>query len=361
MLNHGGQLNKIKSQYPDVEVDWLDLSTGIAPWSWPVEYVPVHIWQRLPESSDGLCAAAAEFYGCSADRIMAVAGSQVAIELLPECLKGHSKESKTVAIPYWGYGEHARCWSRAGFNIVYYRTASEVDFLLESGRVHHVLAINPNNPSADEITVAQLQNWQQRLFARDGYLIVDEAFADASQQGSSALTLGVRENLVVLRSVGKFFGMAGLRLGFVITGDRLRSQLQQRLILWGVSNPAQWLGERMLKDHDWQCLQRHRINYYCERLASLVQDKLVNEPDLKVKIGPLFVSLFGSDSRLNKMFDFLARRGILVRVFAPQENIRCLRIGLTSDAGLLRLAMAFDEWNEETDNTDTEINLRKAP
>lgn len=347
MLNHGGQLDKIKSQYPDVEVEWLDLSTGIAPWSWPVEYVPVNVWQRLPESSEGLCAAAADFYGCDAKDIIAVAGTQVAIELLPECLKGNSETLCSVAIPRWGYGEHARCWSRAGFNIVYYNTASDVDLLLEAGRVQHVLAINPNNPSADVILLSQLQCWQQRLSLTGGYLVVDEAFADTLGQTNSVLALGSRDNLVVLRSIGKFFGMAGLRLGFVIASELLRSRLQERLILWGVSNPAQWLGERMLKDSDWQCLQRQRIGYYCERLSSLIQKRLLPGSDIQVKEGPLFISLFGTGSVLSELFGFLAQRGILVRLFAPQIGTRCLRIGLTDDRGLLRLGVAFDEWNAE--------------
>ncbi|WP_439133222.1 aminotransferase class I/II-fold pyridoxal phosphate-dependent enzyme, partial [Pseudomaricurvus sp.] len=276
MLNHGGQLEKVKLQYPDVDVEWLDLSTGIAPWSWPVEYVPVQIWQRLPETSTGLCNAAAEFYGCESENMLSVAGSQVAIELIPECLKqegcrqeGYQQRSlkqepektDSVAIPLWGYGEHARCWSRAGFNIVYYRTPEDVDVFVQSGRVQHVLAITPNNPSADVISVSHLQRWQQQLLPQGGYLVVDEAFADTAEHAHSALSLGAKDNLIVLRSVGKFFGMAGLRLGFVIASETLREQLQQRLILWGVSNPAQWLGERMLKDSDWQCLQRHRINY----------------------------------------------------------------------------------------------------
>lgn len=352
MLNHGGQLEKVKARYPDVTDPWLDLSTGIAPWSWPVPVVPDHVWQRLPESSAALCAAAAAFYGCDAKAMLAVAGSQVAIELVPECLLSMRAAAETapatVAIPRWGYGEHGRCWERAGFQLVHYDCASDVDALLVAARVQHVVVINPNNPSTQITPLAQLQRWQQQLRHSGGYLIVDEAFADTGDNCNSALTLGRCDNLVVLRSLGKFFGMAGLRLGFVVSGEALQHCLQQRLILWGVSHPAQWLGEHMLRDTDWHLHQRQRIRDAGQRLSALVRATLSTEPALELRDGPLFVSIFGRGrdgcDLLSRLFDFLAGKGILVRVYAPQDGVQCVRIGLADDVGLARLGGALSAW-----------------
>lgn len=350
MLNHGGQLEKAKAQYPDVSEPWLDLSTGIAPWSWPVADVPDHVWQRLPESSTALCAAAAAFYGCEAEAMLAVAGSQVAIELVPECLQQMSPvaDLAAVAVPRWGYAEHGRCWARAGFQLVHYDCPTDVDALLAAARVQHVVVINPNNPNTQKTPLAVLQRWQQQLQHCGGYLVVDEAFADTGDSRNSALTLGRCDNLVVLRSLGKFFGMAGLRLGFVISGAALQHSLQQRLILWGVSHPAQWLGERMLLDTDWHSRQRRRIRDSGQRLSALLRSTLLPDPMLELRDGPLFVSIFGRGGDgcavLSTLFDFLARHGILVRLFAPQEGIQCLRIGLADDAGLERLGSALTAW-----------------
>lgn len=353
MLNHGGQLEKIKAQYPHITGPWLDLSTGIAPWSWPVPEIPDHVWQRLPESSARLCAAAAAFYGCAPEAMLAVAGSQVAIELVPECLKQMNAVAVeaslgAVAIPRWGYGEHGRCWARAGFQLVHYDCANDVDALLGAGRVQHVVVINPNNPSTEIMPLSQLQRWQQQLRHSGGYLLVDEAFADTGDNLNSALTLGRCDNLVVLRSLGKFFGMAGLRLGFVVSGEVLQRSLQQRLILWGVSHPAQWLGERMLLDTDWHTRQRRRIRDAGQCLSALVRAGLSTESALELRDGPLFVSIFGRGREgcdvLSKLFDFLAGKGILVRVYAPQNGIQCLRIGLADDAGLAQLGSALNAW-----------------
>lgn len=345
MLNHGGQLEQAKAQYPQVTEPWLDLSTGIAPWSWPVPEIPTAVWQRLPEPSAALCAAAAQYYGGGAEAAVAVAGTQVAIELLPACLSASAVESSTqtaaVAVPRWGYAEHGRCWARAGFQLVHYDTANDVDALLARARVQHVVVINPNNPSTDLQPVAQLQRWQQQLQQSGGVLVVDEAFADVNEPANSALTLGRCDNLVVLRSLGKFFGMAGLRLGFVFTGEALQQRLQQRLILWGVSHPAQWLGERMLLDSDWQALQRQRIHDYGERLSDLLRNALPAAMDVQLKEGPLFVSLFGCPQSLGELYDFLAQQGILVRVFTPQSGVGCLRIGMADEQALQRLGRAL--------------------
>lgn len=354
MLNHGGQLEKVKAQYPQVTEPWVDLSTGIAPWSWPVPTIPTRVWQRLPESSAPLIAAAAAFYGCAAEDALAVSGSQVAIELVPECVRqlaGYTPAqtvAAAVAIPRWGYGEHGRCWARAGFQLVPYGRASDVETLLASGRVQHLVVINPNNPSADQFPVAQLQRWQQQLSRSGGYLLVDEAFADVCDPGNSALTLGARDNLVVLRSLGKFFGMAGLRLGFVISGPAVRQRLLQRLMLWGVSHPAQWLGERMLRDSAWHTEQRNRVREYRQRLSELLHATLLPAAGLELKEGPLFVSAFGREGRLQMLFEYLARRGILVRLYAPQEGRECLRIGLADDYGLERLGSALTAWQVST-------------
>ncbi|MYM63160.1 aminotransferase class I/II-fold pyridoxal phosphate-dependent enzyme [Pseudomaricurvus sp. HS19] len=335
MLNHGGKLAEAQQRYPQ-QREWLDLSTGIAPWSWPVPEIPAAVWQRLPESDAALRTAAAGFYGCDAERLLPVAGSQVAIETLPGCVPG-----ATVAVPLWGYGEHRHCWQKQGHSLVFYRNFPELLQLLRTGAALHAVAINPNNPAGSHWSCRQLQLCLEAL-APDGLLVVDEAFADL-QHPSPALQMEHDPRLVVLRSVGKFFGMAGLRLGFVIATAPLRDALQARLPHWGVSHPALWLGERMLADSEWQRQQRQRIDPALQWLEDIVRQLLPASWQGGLQSGPLFVSLFGDPCSLQEFAEACMADGVLLRYFAPQENRSCVRIGLCDEAHRARLQSVLEK------------------
>lgn len=333
MLNHGGQLAIAQQQYPEVK-EWLDLSTGISPWSWPVPEVPAAVWSRLPDDDQALCLAAANYYGCHPEHITPVAGSQVAIEWLPE----YFDESR-IAIPRWGYGEHAHCWLRRGHQVVYYDSAEQVNTLIALKQIDHVLVINPNNPSTETIDSVQLLQWQRRLAVIGGYLIVDQAFADLDGF-QSATSLYDFVNVISLRSVGKFYGMAGLRLGFVIASPRILHSMSSHAPLWSVSNVAIFLGEKMLMDEHWQLQQKQRVIYF----RSLLADLLANQFGMaRLYIGPLFISIFGPPEKLENIQESLAQKGVWVRYFEPVRGKSCLRFGLTDELGLKRLRSAFDK------------------
>ncbi len=323
MLNHGGKLAEAQQRYPQ-QHEWLDLSTGIAPWSWPVPVIPDDVWQRLPESDQSLRLAAADFYGCDADQVLPVAGSQVAIESLPGCVPAGA-----VAVPLWGYGEHRHRWQKQGHTLHFYRNLPELLQLLRSGTARYAVVINPNNPTGAHWACRQLQLVLEAL-PQDGLLVVDEAFADL-QSPAPALQLAADPRLVVLRSVGKFFGMAGLRLGFVIAGATVRDALHKYLPLWGVSHPALWLGDQMLADGPWQLQQRQRIRQAQQWLLDTLHQQVPEAWRSGVQSGPLFVSLFGDPCSLQEFAEACQADGVLLRYFAPQENRSCVRIGLCAD------------------------------
>ncbi len=338
MLNHGGQLQAIKDRYPDVGGEWLDISTAIAPWSWPVPAMPQEVWQRLPESAVELCRQAAAYYGCNAHQLLAVAGSQVAIELLPQVL---AEKPCRVAIPRWGYGEHAHNWLLSGHQVCWYDALSDVDLGLKRGDLDHIVVINPNNPTGWALEPETLKCWQQRL-PDHGYLIIDEAFADGVEGVSDFSHMHSRR--IVLRSVGKFFGMAGLRLGFVVAAEAVLERLRQRMPLWGVSHPAQWLGERMLSDRLWQQSQRQRIQSARTRLLQLLPIEELQRAGVAINTGPLFITLFAEGGVLPRLHEALIECGIVTRLFAPIDGRSGLRFGLADDAGLERLELALAEW-----------------
>lgn len=249
---HGGNLAHAIAQYGGNSADWIDCSAALAPTAYPLPPVPAEVWHRLPASTDALLAVAADYYACPASALLAVAGSQAAIQQLP-----HLRQRSRVGILMPTYSEHAWCWQQAGHSV----------FALNLGTVaQHIdqldvlIVVNPNNPTGQIITPLTLHRWLRVLQARQGWLIVDEAFMDIDPS-HSMLPWAAQQGLIILRSVGKFFGVAGLRLGFVAAEARLLKRLAQRLGLWAVSHLAIWAGQQMLSDRHWQQQQRAQLEH----------------------------------------------------------------------------------------------------
>jgi cobalamin biosynthetic protein CobC len=320
MLEHGGRLRRAALEYGIPLSDWLDLSTGINPHGYPAPPIPPAIWQRLPEDHDGLEAAAARYYGT--DELLPVAGSQPAIQALPALIAG---ERVTVLAPT--YAEHPHAWRD---RCVRACAADTIDAAVADTDV--LLLVQPNNPSGTQFPRARLLDWHARLAARGGWLIVDEAFIDADPAESLAGDAG-RPNLIVLRSLGKFFGLAGARVGFVLAPAELRERLAARLGPWTIGGPARHVARTALADGAWQTAMRTRLARDGIRLAELLHRSGLGEP-----AGPaLFQWLRHPDAAA--LHHRLARTGILVRHFDAPAS---LRFGLPPDeTGWARLALAL--------------------
>lgn len=324
MLEHGGRLRAAAQRYGIPLEDWLDLSTGVAPYGWELPPVPAHAWARLPEANDGLEAAARDYYGAAS--LLPVAGSQAAIQALPR-LRTHSN----VGILAPTYAEHAAAWRREGHRIT----------KLSEGSVHRalpqldvLLVVNPNNPTGRLIEPARLLDWHDELAERGGWLVLDEAFIDCTPQHSLAAYSDM-PGLIVLRSFGKFFGLAGLRLGFVLAAQALLDELETLLGPWAVSGPARSIARHLLADSDGQRRQRERLLADGVRLAALLRD--CGLPPT----GGSALFQFCCTRRAVPCMELLARRGILVRLFTELDS---LRFGLPADeAGWQRLQQGLLE------------------
>ncbi|MCR8922500.1 threonine-phosphate decarboxylase CobD [Dasania sp. GY-MA-18] len=317
MLEHGGNLLLAQQQYPEAQQPWIDLSTGISPWSWPVPTIPETCWQRLPEISESFNIAVADYYGVQG--LVPVAGSQQAIELLPQLLP-----AARVAMPIWGYSEHSQAWQKAGHQVLSYNSYQQLQNLLE--QVEHVLVINPNNPTGELWSCEALQKIQQQV---SGYLVVDEAFIDSCPQPSMLQHVS-KGSLIVLRSMGKFFGLAGIRLGFIYLPHELKTNFEQRLLLWGVTAPSLYIAELALSDKTWQQQQRERIKQMQQSMLVLLATYL---PGLQLKPGPLFISVSGPHEILAAIKQQFAQQGIWLRIFSPIEpqGEGLLRFGIPAD------------------------------
>ena len=218
MLEHGGNLHDVIQRYGRPREEWLDLSTGINPHWFSVVPLAENCWHRLPETSDTLIRSAQRYYGVTA--VLPVAGTQAAIQALPR-LRAASKV--VVAAP--SYAEHLHHWQLQGHDVRQVPYASLAGVV---GDCDVMVVCNPNNPTGEKIAPEQLGEWAKRLAARGGWLVVDEAFADMTP-GTSIAHLADQPGLIVLRSVGKFFGLAGLRLGFVAAAPELLVRLADML------------------------------------------------------------------------------------------------------------------------------------
>jgi len=321
-LEHGGRLRAAALRYGIAVADWLDLSTGIAPYGWPLPAIPASAWARLPEQQDGLEIAARDYYGVA--NLLPVAGSQAAIQALPRL-----RRNATVGIVSPAYAEHAAAWQREGHRLLAISEGA-IERALE--RLDVLLLVNPNNPTGRRIEPQRLLAWHARLAERGGWLVVDEAFIDCTPEHSLA-AFSDRPGLIVLRSFGKFFGMAGIRLGFVLAQPALLEQMAELLGPWAISGPSRVVASALLQDQVGQHQQRERLLADGERLAILLSTQGLTPT------GGCALFQFCCMARAAELHEFLAARGILTRLF---ETPQSLRFGLPPDeAGWQRLQQAL--------------------
>lgn len=328
MLEHGGRLLEASTRFGIPPQQWLDLSTGLAPWPWPLPTIPASAWMRLPEPDDGLEHVACDYYGAPA--VLPVAGSQAAIQALPRL-----RPPCRVAIIGPCYAEHQHAWQSQGHQ-VQSLTGEQLSALLDehpATRVFDVVVlVNPDNPTGRVLDRTTLLGWHARLAADGGWLVIDEAFADA-QPACSLADCTDRAGLIVLRSVGKFFGLAGIRLGFVLAEPTLLAALQALLGPWAVSGPGRAVGRAVLADRALQQAWRLRLHNEGVRLEELLTRCGLSPA------GGCELFQWVTDIDVAAVYREMAERGTLLRWYRQPNG---LRIGLPAgEAQWQRLEQAL--------------------
>ncbi|MFT5936136.1 MAG: cobalamin biosynthetic protein CobC [Pseudohongiellaceae bacterium] len=334
LSRHGGNLVAASAEFGIPVEQWIDLSTGISPWVWPVPSIPDAVWQRLPYENNDLEIAAALAYGCSPSSVLAVPGSQYAIHKIPGLVSSlvplidRAPVSKKVAIPAVGYREHKQSWGSAGYDILFYASETQLLEILNQELIQFAVVINPNNPTTQTMAPQTLLLIASKLAARRGFLIVDEAFADVAPEFSVSHYCP-SPGLLVLRSIGKFFGLAGIRLGFVLGDPDLLAAIKKSLPIWTVTTVSRWLGEQALSDCDWQLRQQNRLKAQSEEWMKLIA---IRYPSLSLQLNPLFVTAASEAKECLRIYQSLAKLGILVRLFTLDEGFNGIRFGLPSES-----------------------------
>lgn len=324
-LLHGGQLRLARARFPSAPEPWIDLSTGICPWPYPIPELAVECWNRLPDALDLealLRQARAAYRVPEAAALAAVAGTDLAISVLPQLVLPATQ----VSIVAPTYSSHEKSWAAAGHRV------RRVSDLGEIGADGLGVVVNPNNPDGRRWQPAELYEAAARLRERGGFLVVDEAFCDVTPELSVLDRDCSLANIVVLRSFGKFYGLAGVRLGFVATAHPIGAALRQAMSDWPVSGPAIAIGTAALADVTWTQTTRERLAATAARL-----DDTLRAARFEIAGGTSLFTL-ARHPRAHLMFERLADQGILVRPFEGHV----LRFGLPNcDEHFARLAQAL--------------------
>ncbi|MFI5000126.1 MAG: threonine-phosphate decarboxylase CobD [Reyranellales bacterium] len=315
---HGGDLGEIQRRFPDAPRPWIDLSTGINPVAYPVPDLPADRWARLPSRSDEqatLGAAAARYGVRNPETIVAAPGTQALIQLLPRLMP-----KMRVAVVGPTYEEHAVSWRRQGHEV------TTVGDFSEAGGAEAVVVVNPDNPTGRLLTTTELRS-------RKALLVVDEAFIDFLP-ASASLAGDLPKNAIVLRSFGKAYGLAGLRLGFAIAEPDIAARLREELGPWAVSGPALAIGRAALEDKAWLTAAAAHL----ERDGKRLDKMLIAAGFTLLGSTPLFRLARHDDAA--GMVRQLGRQGIHVRAFFLEPDR--LRFGLPgSDGDFRRLTAAL--------------------
>ena len=321
---HGGDLVAASERYGIAVEQWIDLSTGLNPRPYPVGELAADVFSALPYLRPAFLQQAERYYQ-QAD-FLAIAGTQQVIQLLPECLP-----PLPFLVPQYGYREYADCWLRAGRQLDFYPSLCKqeaeqaIDHALATNNARHLLLINPNNPTGLKFSTQQILKWAQCL-CENAYLIVDEAFMDVTPE-QSLLTVELPNNVVVLRSFGKFFGLAGVRLGFVFAHHSMLARLSQGCGLWHINGPAQAIAIKALADRDWQVQTRQWL-LQSSRLTQSLFAPLFAKHAVRTVSTALFFSVVLEKQFAVGVYDFFASRGLLLRLHPLDGPNKLLRIGL---------------------------------
>jgi len=325
-LAHGGGLAAARRLFADAPEPFLDLSTGINPYSYPLPQLPPDLFTRLPDP-DALAAiagVAAESYAApSGAHVVPALGTQILLPLVAALV---APGSAAVVTPT--YREHARAAALAGHRV------SEIANLEAARDALLVIVSNPNNPDGRLFGKGELIAVAKRLARRGGLLIVDEAFMDVGPSDASLAGEVGRHAIAVLRSFGKFFGLAGVRLGFALAAPQLAMRLAAKLGPWPVSGPALAIGATALADSSWIEETRKRLIATADRLKTIL-----SAAGLEIVGGTTLYQLARMPAATD-LFHHLGRAGILVRNFPEQPS--WLRFGLpATEAAWARLQIAM--------------------
>jgi len=231
--------------------------------------------------------------------------------------------------------------------IIYHIVSSNDDFSFTSaitfGILKHepdvVFICNPNNPSgklADPALIKEIIGVSKKAGVK---VFLDECFIDLAEGESMTWFLNEHPNLTILRAFTKTYGMAGLRLGYVLSSDgELLKEMSKCVQPWNISTPAQAAGVQALKEEDFLkesiALIKRERRYLTDGLREL---------GLRVIDSDVNFLLFKAPEDLGEK---MKEEGILIRDCSNYTGL---------GPGWYRIAVRLHEENEELLRTVREV------
>ena len=347
---HGGRLREAVTDTGIPLGDWLDLSTGINPQGWTAPPLEPAAFSRLPENRADLLKAATQYYFGAGKppegtALVATPGSQWFIQHFPALARkaGHQRPL-SVLVPDIGYREHRFWWQAHGHVTEHYSEAELTDLLNKTLHADVMVIINPNNPSARKVAREDILTSARRN--ADTLYVVDEAFMD-TRPADSLLAGPLPVNLVVLRSLGKFFGLAGLRVGFCLCDQRIGERLHNTLGPWPLATASEYLATQALLDQPWQEHARKNLQRWSADLNGRLEDFFHCRTGwhvLNIRCTDFFVTVtFSTATQAASLHSALKRKAVLTRLI---KDSALLRFGLPAAADvetfMTRLRAAAD-------------------
>ncbi len=322
LFQHGGDINSARRAFPEAATPWIDLSTGINPVPYPLPPLPAELWTLLPAPGEleSLQVAAGLRYGVAPDSVVAAPGAQSLIQWLPRLFS-----APRVAILSPTYGGHETAWRASGAEV------DPVDSVEALEGARRAVLVNPNNPDGRLLPRRRVLALAQAIAARGGVTIVDESFMDLE---ADSVAPDLAPSTVVLRSFGKFYGLAGLRLGFAIARPDIAARFREALGSWPISGAAIEIGRLALGDTGWLDVTRERL-----QVDGAWLDRQLIEAGFEIAgSAPLFRLARHAQARTR--FARLCRAGVLTRPFAAREDL--LRFGVPRLADRKRVRLALE-------------------
>lgn len=254
---HGGDIWKASADSGSKAESLLDFSAsinplGLSPRARSAVKRAIRLAGAYPEpAASTLNSALASFHSVAPDEIAAGNGSTEFIYLLPQVFR---PGSALVVEP--AFSEYREALKLFGAPVDSFILREDDGFSLDLARFEKktrkgyglVYIGNPSNPTGAAFEKETVLEAARVLDKRGGTLVVDEAFADFSEGCSVKKEAVKRKNIVVLRSMTKFFSMAGLRLGFIVSNRGVVKRFSRRLPPWSVNTAASFAAVAALKD-----------------------------------------------------------------------------------------------------------------
>ena len=304
--DHGGGIDAACARWGGARGDWLDLSTGINPRPYPIPPLPVDAWTALPDQAAhaALEQAARRFWNIPASAaVIAAPGASALIARIPALLP-----AAQVAIPGPTYNEHARAFRACGWAV-------------SDEAAEATVIVHPNNPDG-----------RLHPAPRSPFRVIDESFCDVTPDATH-MGEATRPGTLILKSFGKFWGLAGARLGFAIGDPSLIDRLKPMIGPWAVPGPTLAIATAALSDAAWADAARARLTHDAQRL-----DALMSAAGITPLGGTTLFRLYDTPDAAEWQAR-LARHHILSRIFPYSQ--RWLRLGLPDGTGWDRLEGAL--------------------